>query len=233
MNESDEDALLNRSDTAEQVEASAESRNQETLPTGPREVTSLRETFTKGLPKSASTQWPYPTPVSFGSVPRQTSTTQELPRAWRGTNTDATALQNLRTSTGRNIRLSQRGQDAVDSSHTHATQRYTEKRARREAHALQLERARLGQQVAHAFATAQSIRTHRKDMLPPPDFWHELKRHPEGKGFRHAADAEHASLKEKKTFELVDHPDGKQVLPLKWVFTYKFDDAGYLVRHKA
>ena len=31
----------------------------------------------------------------------------------------------------------------------------------------------------------------------------------------------------------MDHPDGKQVLPLKWVFTYKFDDAGYLVRHKA
>lgn len=69
--------------------------------------------------------------------------------------------------------------------------------------------------------------------MPPPDFWHQLKRHPEGKGFRHAADAELASLKEKKTFELVDHPDGKQVLPLKWVFTYKFDDAGYLVRHKA
>ncbi|KAE8852990.1 hypothetical protein PTNB73_10517 [Pyrenophora teres f. teres] len=89
------------------------------------------------------------------------------------------------------------------------------------------------EQVAHAFATAQSIRTHRKDLLPPPDFWHQLKRHPEGKGFRHAADAELASLEEKKTFELVDHPDGKQVLPLKWVFTYKFDDAGYLVRHKA
>ncbi|RKK11230.1 hypothetical protein BFJ67_g18113, partial [Fusarium oxysporum f. sp. cepae] len=35
------------------------------------------------------------------------------------------------------------------------------------------------------------------------------------------------------TFELVDYPEGKQVLPLKWVFTYKLDDAGYLIRHKA
>jgi hypothetical protein len=30
----------------------------------------------------------------------------------------------------------------------------------------------------------------------------------------------------------VDYLDGKQVLPLKWVFSYDFDDAGYLVRYK-
>jgi hypothetical protein len=69
--------------------------------------------------------------------------------------------------------------------------------------------------------------------LPPPDFWHQLKRHPEGKQFRRAAKAELESLKEKKTFELVNHLEGKQVLPLKWVFTYKVNNAGYLVRYKA
>ena len=51
--------------------------------------------------------------------------------------------------------------------------------------------------------------------MPPPDFWHQLKRHPEGKQFRRAAKAELESLKEKKTFELVNHLEGKQVLPLK------------------
>jgi hypothetical protein len=51
--------------------------------------------------------------------------------------------------------------------------------------------------------------------LPPPDFWHQLKRHPEGKQFRRAAKAELESLKEKKTFELVNHLKSKQVLPLK------------------
>ncbi|KAF6527626.1 hypothetical protein HZS61_007964 [Fusarium oxysporum f. sp. conglutinans] len=44
-------------------------------------------------------------------------------------------------------------------------------------------------------------------------------------GFKRASDAEIKSLKEKGTFELVDYPEGKQVLPLKWVFTYKLDDA--------
>ena len=51
--------------------------------------------------------------------------------------------------------------------------------------------------------------------MPPPDFWHQLKRHPEGRQFRRAADAELASLKEKKTFELVNYLEGKQVLLLK------------------
>ncbi|KAL5611335.1 hypothetical protein FOBRF1_007452 [Fusarium oxysporum] len=71
------------------------------------------------------------------------------------------------------------------------------------------------------------------DLPPPPDFWHQLKWHPERQGFKRASEAEIKSLKEKGTFELVDYPEGKQVLPLKWVFTYKLDDAGYLIRHKA
>ena len=41
------------------------------------------------------------------------------------------------------------------------------------------------------------------------------------------------SLKAKETFELVVYPENGQVLPLKWVFTYKFDEAGYLIRYKA
>jgi hypothetical protein len=124
-------------------------------------------------------------------------------------------------------------QQTANSLQTHGSARHVQKRVRRQAHQLRLERAKLGQQVAHAFASAQLIRTHRKDLLPPPDFWYQLKRHPERKGFRDAADVEIKSLKDKRTFELVDHPKNKQVLPLKWVFTYKIDDAGYLVRHKA
>ena len=124
-------------------------------------------------------------------------------------------------------------QRAANSVQSQLRVRKAQKNARRQAHALRLERARSGQQIAHAFASARSIRTHRKDLIPPPDFWHQLKRHPEREGFKHAADAEIKSLKDKKTYELVDYPEHKQVLPLKWVFTYKFDDAGYLIRHKA
>jgi hypothetical protein len=146
---------------------------------------------------------PYPTPVSFQSR-QQSMTTQGSSRA--------------RTA---------------NTLKSHLTARQVQKQARRQAHAFRLERAKLGQQMAHAFVSARSIRTHRKDLMPPPDFWHQLKRHPERQGFRYAADAEIKSLENKKTFELVDYPENKQVLPLKWVLTYKLDDAGYLIRHKA
>ncbi|KAF6524751.1 hypothetical protein HZS61_010546 [Fusarium oxysporum f. sp. conglutinans] len=139
----------------------------------------------------------------------------------------------LRTTSGRSIKLSQRGQDAIEIFKPRLTRHQIQKRARRQAYALRLERAKLGHQIAHAFASARSIRTQRKDLPPPPDFWHQLKWHPERQGFKRASDAEIKSLKEKGTFELVDYPEGKQVLPLKWVFTYKLDDAGYLIRHKA
>ena len=141
---------------------------------------------------------------------------------------DVSAIKNLRSS-GRTVRLSKRGQDAIDA----LSPRQVHKRARRHAHALRLGRAKIGDQVAHAFAQARIIKTHRKDLPPPPETWYQLKRHPERKGLKQAADLEIKSLKEKGAFELVDHPKDKQVLPLKWVFSYKFDQAGYLDKHKA
>jgi hypothetical protein len=129
--------------------------------------------------------------------------------------TDASVLQNLRTTSGRSIKLSQKGQDAIETFKPRLTRHQIHKQARRHAHALRFERAKLGQQLAHAFASARSIRTQRKDLPPPPDFWHQLKWHPERQGFKRASDAEIKSLKEKGTFELVDYPEGKQVLPLK------------------
>ncbi|KAG7420624.1 hypothetical protein Forpi1262_v016158 [Fusarium oxysporum f. sp. raphani] len=144
--------------------------------------------------------------------------------------TDASVLQNLRTTSGRSIKLSLKGQDGIETFKPRLTRHQIHKQARRHAHALRLERAKLGQQLAHAFASARSIRTQRKDLPPPPDFWHQLKWHPERQGFKRASDAEIKSLKEKGTFELVDYPEGKQVLPLKWVFTYKLDDAGKVWR---
>lgn len=150
---------------------------------------------------------PYPTPVSLES--RQPSITVQNPSG---------------------MESSQHGANSVQSR---PTPRELRRHARRQAHSLRLERAKKGHQMAHAFASAHSIRIHRKDLNLPPEFWHQLKRHLEKKGFMGAANAEITTLKEKMTFELVDYPNHTQILPLKWVFTYKFDDAGYLVRHKA
>jgi len=36
-----------------------------------------------------------------------------------------------------------------------------------------------------------------------------------------------------RTFKEVEKPSGKQILPLLWVFTYKFDTDGYLTKFKA
>jgi hypothetical protein len=101
---------------------------------------------------------PYPTPVSLES--RQRSMTTENPPEARA------------------------GQHIANSVQSHLKARQVRKKARRQAHALRLERVKLGQQIAHAFASARFIRTHQKDLMPPPDFWHQLKRHPEKEGFR-------------------------------------------------
>ncbi|RKK19546.1 hypothetical protein BFJ65_g6263 [Fusarium oxysporum f. sp. cepae] len=177
---------------------------------------------------------PRPTsPVILHQASPRPQTTIQLGSPRKKKITDASVLQNLRTTSGRSIKLSQKGQDAIETFKPRLTRHQIHKQARRHAHALRLERAKLGQQLTYAFASSRSIRTQRKDLPPPPDFWHQLKWHPERQGFKRASDAEIKSLKEKGTFELVDYPEGKQVLPLKWVFTYKLDDAGYLIRHKA
>ncbi|RKK17208.1 hypothetical protein BFJ66_g17994, partial [Fusarium oxysporum f. sp. cepae] len=169
---------------------------------------------------------PRPTsPVILHQASPRPQTTIQLGSPRKKKITDASVLQNLRTTSGRSIKLSQKGQDAIETFKPRLTRHQIHKQARRHAHALRLERAKLGQQLTYAFASSRSIRTQRKDLPPPPDFWHQLKWHPERQGFKRASDAEIKSLKEKGTFELVDYPEGKQVLPLKWVFTYKLDDA--------
>jgi hypothetical protein len=44
---------------------------------------------------------------------------------------------------------------------------------------------------------------------------------------------EYTDLANHETFVEVDIPIGKQVIPVKWVFSYKFDSKGYLKKFKA
>jgi hypothetical protein len=78
-------------------------------------------------------------------------------------------------------------------------------------------------------------RLHRDDLPKEPRNWKELVRHPHSEGFAEAARFEVKSLKAKGTFDEVDRPTdvSKPVLPLMWVFTYKFDEDGFLVKYKA
>ena len=63
-----------------------------------------------------------------------------------------------------------------------------------------------------------------------------MLKHTHSVEFRKAADKEFNALLEKGTFEYIEKSkvdDTKDPLPLMWVFTYKFDQDGYLLKHKA
>ena len=107
--------LLMGSDTAEPRETQAGEQSHEAPPAGSGgDRSSLREIPPQVLLRGAPTRWPYPTPVSLGSGPHQRSTTQEALDHRTGATTDASVLQNLRTSTGRNIRLYKRSLNSYD-----------------------------------------------------------------------------------------------------------------------
>ncbi|EED21271.1 hypothetical protein TSTA_085020 [Talaromyces stipitatus ATCC 10500] len=72
-----------------------------------------------------------------------------------------------------------------------------------------------------------------EDIPPEPRNWIGVKRHRFARQFEEAGRTEMESLKRKGTFEVVDRPEGKQILPLTWVFKYKFDKFGKIAKFKA
>lgn len=85
-----------------------------------------------------------------------------------------------------------------------------------------------------AFASAQTHRMHRDQLPPLPRNWKELASHPFGKEFRKAAEVEWANVRDKPSMKIIDaHEATSRPLPLRWIFTYKFDDAGFLSKFKA
>ena len=86
---------------------------------------------------------------------------------------------------------------------------------------------------AFATGTTHRDRIHRDQLPPEPKNWRSLLAHPYRKEFKEAADKEIAELKEKDTFIYVNRPREKQVLPITWVFRYKFDNDGFLTKFKA
>ena len=82
------------------------------------------------------------------------------------------------------------------------------------------------------------LRLHRDALPPPPTSWKQMLKHKHSIEFRKAADKEFEALLRKGTFEYIEKSkvDSKaqaQVIPLMWTFTYKFNQDGYLLKHKA
>jgi hypothetical protein len=78
-------------------------------------------------------------------------------------------------------------------------------------------------------------RIHRNDLPPPPRHWNELKRHAHRKQFEAATEAEFNKCWKKGTFAKPDITAEhiEYAVPLMWVFSYKFDEDGYLYEYKA
>ncbi|KAJ6111592.1 hypothetical protein N7523_007653 [Penicillium sp. IBT 18751x] len=106
----------------------------------------------------------------------------------------------------------------------------------------------------NAFSAAikdQPKKVHQDNLPPPPESWGEMLNHPYKAEFMQAADVEYQKLKKMNTWTPVkrktieeDHKTCKwstkphrcprhQILPLRWVFTYKVDENGYLAKFKA
>ena len=80
------------------------------------------------------------------------------------------------------------------------------------------------------------LRLHRDQLPLPPKRWKDLSSHPFSTEFAQAARDELASCWAKDCFkdtEATTATADAEVLPLMWVFTYKFDEDGYLYKFKA
>ncbi|KAI0992165.1 hypothetical protein K3495_g16021, partial [Podosphaera aphanis] len=76
-------------------------------------------------------------------------------------------------------------------------------------------------------------RLHQSELPPPPDTWNQLKNHQYSKEFWDAMSVEYNTLSEKNTIKPVQQTNSMNPIPLRWVFTYKVDEAGYLLKFKA
>lgn len=75
----------------------------------------------------------------------------------------------------------------------------------------------------------------RRDLPPPPNGYKDLKKHPLAKWFTDAMEVHMQSHCEMKSFEKCHRSIAKNahILDCMWVFTYKFDKHGYLIKAKA
>jgi hypothetical protein len=94
----------------------------------------------------------------------------------------------------------------------------------------------------NAFSAALSTprsppRIHRDELPPEPKTFKEMLQHTHSSGFIPALKTEVRNLVKIGTWRFVKRyiatQAGKKVIPLTWVFKYKFDTEGYLIKYKA
>jgi hypothetical protein len=90
-----------------------------------------------------------------------------------------------------------------------------------------------------ASTTALKTRFHHSNLPPEPRFYQDVMKlsAPHKQGFIAAMQREITDVKRKGTYRTISWKDfnaqDNEVLPLLWVFKYKFDSEGYLIKYKA
>jgi hypothetical protein len=88
--------------------------------------------------------------------------------------------------------------------------------------------------VFHVGVTPEK-RIHRDDAPPEPNGWKQMLKHVYRLEFTEGARKEYDTLDRQEVWYFVteDQLNGIKPIPLRWVFKYKVDDFGYIVKYKA
>ncbi len=171
------------------------------------------------VPSHGSMHLPAPT---GGAVPSQRdSSDHDLPRSSR----------------------SEGGRDGIDTSNIIESKRTRRARKDEDFHAYASQESFIQEpeRDEYAFAIAASMADqrkkhwHRSELPEPPETFAQALRHPLKDEFLQATRIEIGKLEAREVFTLdkAENAGNAQILPLRWVFTYKFDEGGYLEKAKA
>lgn len=133
---------------------------------------------------------------------------------------------------------------SADLSEHHILSGTRTRRPRRQAYFASLQDEQTGEEVGfhQAFAAYTQIQRPlsqpelelRQNLPPEPAHYKELLAHPHRQQFENAMRIELETLTDKQTWRLIDaHKATKRVVPLTWVYKYKVNDKGEVVKHKA
>ena len=109
---------------------------------------------------------------------------------------------------------------------------------RQELHKTQLDNVNNASIYHMAFsiaATFRKARIHSTELPAPPNHWKDMLSHPHKAGFLAAAEREFRDLESAQTFKPtpISQIGTARPIPVRWVFTYKFDEDDYLNKYKA
>lgn len=236
-----------QSDFTRIIEVESESDSDEELgltPTGtiesPQEGGTVARDDSKGAAKEDAKGY-LPSPAPSSSRGEDTPTTSPEPGRTRSTSPSAQLQTEASIPQTRPHPHFQRTLLSEDNVLPEGSTRIRKPSARRQAYLTALEEAPTGGKEAYYGAFMASIkkekRPHRDELPPEPKYYHQMLKHPEASGFQRAIDTEVKALQAKNTWKTVPYKHAKEAgrvpIPTTWVFKYKFDTEGYLIKHKA